>query len=284
MKLFDGKKEKQKILKELSAKIKKSGLEPKLAVILVGDDDSSKLYVELKKKAAKKVGMGFEEFRFPANAPEEDIIKRIQELNGDEKVNGIIVQLPLPAIFNTDKIISAISPEKDVDGFHKENQKKLEKGEAEILPVLPCAILAAAQAASDISGKKAFALVNSETLGQALQFTFKKAGGELSYLVRNTCLVLGNEKEMRLADILITVCGCPNLVKGEMIKEGAVLVDAGITRYYDGKVVGDVDAENVKSKAVFLTPVPGGIGPMTVALLLKNVYLAACLQAKKAID
>ena len=276
MKLFNGKKAAQKILTDLAARIKKEKLKPVLAVIMVGENEASKVYLKLKKEAAKKIGIEVMEYFFSAEAAKESIIKKIQELNNDKKISGVIVQLPLPAMFNADEIIGVLDLAKDVDGFHKENRRLLEKGESKLRPVLPLAILAALQSASkkDLTGK-ILALVNSEIFGQTLKLVLEEAGAEMNYLARNTCVILGAEKELKSADVLITVCGCPNMIKGEMIKRNAILIDAGITRYHDGKVVGDVDQKSVAGKAAFLTPVPGGLGPLTVALLLRNVYLAA---------
>lgn len=276
MKLFDGKKVSQKILKELAEEIKKAKIKPRLAVILVGEDEASKLYVKLKKEAGKKVGIEVQEHRFSSQAPEDEIISYINRLNNDLDVNGIIVQLPLPAVLNADKIIEAIDSKKDVDGFHRENRKLLEKGKEAILPILPIVILTALDSAKKlVTGKNVLALVNSDIFGQTLKIILAREGFAVDYLVRNTCVLFGAEKELKTADILISVCGCPNMIKGESIKEGAILIDAGVTRYHDGKVVGDIDRESVKNKAAFLTPVPGGLGPLTVALLLRNVYLVA---------
>ncbi len=282
MKLFNGKAAANKILKELKEAIAKEKRSPKLAIVLVGEDEASKLYVKLKKETGKKIGIEVQEHRFNANAPEEEIISYIERLNNDLDVNGIIVQLPLPAVLNTDKIIEAIDPKKDVDGFHKENRKLLEKGKETILPVLPLVILTALDSAKKlVANKNVLALVNSDVFGQTLKIILTREGFTVDYLVRNTCVLFGAEKELKMADILISACGCPNMIKGESIKEGAVLIDAGITRYHDGKIVGDIDRESVKNKAAFLTPVPGGLGPLTVALLLRNVYLAADNSAKK---
>ncbi len=276
MKLFNGKKVANKILKELAEEIKKAKIKPCLAVILVGEDEASKLYIKLKKEAGKKIGIEVQEHRFNVQAPEEEITSYIERLNNDSDINGIIVQLPLPAILNTDKIIDAIDPKKDVDGFHRENRKLLEKGREAILPVLPLVVLTALDSAKKLMvGKNVLALVNSDIFGQTLKIILTREGFTVDYLVRNTCVLFGAEKELRTADILISVCGCPNMIKGESIKEGVILIDAGVTRYHDGKVVGDVDQQSVAGKASFLAPVPGGLGPLTVALLLKNVYLAA---------
>ncbi|HRY52505.1 MAG TPA: bifunctional 5,10-methylenetetrahydrofolate dehydrogenase/5,10-methenyltetrahydrofolate cyclohydrolase [Candidatus Portnoybacteria bacterium] len=277
MKIFDGKKAADKILKDLAAAIKKEKLSPVLSVVLVGDNEASRLYVDLKKKAAAKIGIKIIEQQFSAQAKEEEIVDYIIKSNNDAQISGIIIQLPLPATLNTDRIIKAIDPKKDVDGFHPETKKMLEKNKAILKPVLPQVILAILQAAwkKGFAGKNIFALVNSEVFGQTLKSILAPAKAQVNYRVRNTCMVLGVEKEIKSADAIISVCGCPNMIKGEMIKDGAVLVDAGITRYHDGKVAGDIDKASVEAKAAFLTPVPGGVGPLTVALLLKNVYLAA---------
>lgn len=277
MKIFNGKKAADKILKDLAVAIKKEKLSPVLSVILVGDNEASRLYVDLKKKAAAKIGIKIIEQQFSAQIKEEEIVDHIIRLNNDSQISGIIIQLPLPATINTDRIIKAIDPKKDVDGFHPETKKMLEKNKAILKPVLPQVILTILQAAwkKGFAGKKIFALVNSEVFGQTLKSVLAPANAQIDYRVRNTCMVLGVEKEIKSADAIISVCGCPNMIKGEMIKDGAVLVDAGITRYHDGKVAGDIDKASVEAKAAFLTPVPGGVGPLTVALLLRNVYLAA---------
>src|SRR3989338_5234798 len=277
MKLFNGTTVANKILKELKNAIANEKKLPKLAIILVGEDEASKLYVKLKKATGKKIGVDVMEHRFNAQAKEDEITTYIKRLNEDTDVNGIIVQLPLPAILNTDKIIEAIDPAKDVDGFHKENRRFLEKGMPGIIPVLPATILSALESAlkNGQENRKILALVNSETFGQTLKLVLAREGFNIDYLVRNTCVVFGAEKEIKEAGVLISVCGCSKMIKGEMIKKGAILIDAGVTRYHDGKVKGDVDEVSVAGKASFLTPVPGGLGPLTVALLLRNVYLAA---------
>lgn len=281
MKIFNGKKLADQILQETGAAVKKAKLRPVLAVVLAGDDEASKLYVKLKKEAGQKIGVEVREFVFSAETEEEKIISRIEELNRDAEISGIIVQLPLPTIFNTDKIIAAVSPAKDVDGFTEQNRRSLEKDkEPFFLPVLPASVLTALISAGkalkcDLAKKNILALVNSEIFGETLKLVLAKDGMKAEYLVRQTCVVSGAEKKIKTADILISVCGCPNHLKAEDIKESAILIDAGVTRYHDGKVVGDIDQESVRNKAAFLTPVPGGLGPLTVALLLRNVYLAA---------
>jgi len=278
MRIFNGKRAANKILKELKEEIKKLKLSPTLGVIMVGKNEESALYIKLKKQTGAKIGIKVEEYNFGSDTNEEEIIGKIQELNKNEEISGIIVQLPLPAVFNTDKIIETINPLKDVDGFHKQNVALLEKGEPNFIPVLPQAILLALTAAkTDLSDKKIVALVNSETFGRTLEIVFKNQGLKLHCWLRRACIVMGIEKEVKEADVLILACGCPNFIKGDMIKEGAILIDAGITRFHNNKVVGDVDRLSVEKKAAYLTPVPGGVGPLTVALLLRNVCLAAKL-------
>jgi len=281
MKLFDGKKAARKILKEIEGEIKKKKRNrPALAVILIGDDPASELYLKLKKEAGAKIGIKVQEYLFAAGTKEEEIISKIKMLNEDKKTHGIIVQLPLPGMLNQDRVISAIDLKKDVDGFQKENRRfSLAKGKKEphFSPVLPKAILIALNDAlkNDLKNKKMVALVNSDVFGQSLKEVLEKGGAQINCLVRKACVIMGVQNEVKEADVLITVCGCPRFIKGDMIKDGAILIDAGITRYSDGKVVGDIDSESVSTRAAFLTPVPGGIGPLTVTLLLKNVYLAS---------
>lgn len=277
MRLFNGKRFADKILAELAVEIKKMKRKPCFAVILVGENEASKIYIAIKKKAAEKVGISVQEYFFQSNTSEEDILNKIKALNENKKVNGIIVQLPLPAVFNNDRIIGAIDPKKDIDGFHKENRRLLEKNEAVLKPVLPEAILTVISVAlkNKWGEKKILALVNSEIFGKTLKQVLINAGGQADYLVRNHCVIFGAEKEVKAADVLISVCGCPNFIKADMIKEGAILIDGGVTRWSDGRVVGDFERESVSKRAAFLTRVPGGIGPLTVALLLRNVYLAS---------
>ncbi len=243
MKIFNGKKESEKILAQLEKKIK-TNERPKLAVIAVKPDSASRLYIKNKKKAAKKVGIKISYYELET---ESAVIKKIQQLNEETSVHGIIVQLPLPRNFNSDRIIASIDSSKDVDGFQQNSS---------LPPVLPTAILIALKRAKK-KAKTATALVNSKRLGETLMNFLAKEGIRVSYILRESIAKLPQ------TDVLITACGCPGIIKG----------DAGITMVRD-KVLGDVDRKSVSGKAAFLTPVPGGIGPLTVALLLKNVYLA----------
>ena len=273
MKLFNGRKVADKILDELKLDIMKNKLKPKLAVILVGEDEPSKIYVRLKKQAGAKIGVRVDVYRFKSANKEEDIAMKVKELNRDKGINGIIVQLPLPPRFKTNAITGLIDPKKDVDGFHRVNQQLLQKGRPRFIPPLPAAILLAARegARNMLKNKKVSAMVNSRTFGNVLKIVLEKEEVRFDYLVKKVCMISGSEDEFQGADILITACGCPNLVGKDMIKRGAVVIDAGITRYHNRRVVGDVNREEISKKAGFLTPVPGGVGPVAVALLLKNV-------------
>ena len=260
MKIFDGKKAAAEIINELSRKISKEKIAPKLAIISVSPDKASKLYMRNKKRAARQAGIKISSFNFPATASENEIIKKIDKLNKDDSVHGIIVQLPLPKKFNADKIISKISSRKDVDGF---------KEDSLLDPVLPSAIFFCLKKAGVGSGKKILALVNSELFGEVLKSFLKKKGLKIEYALSAEM----PKERIKMADVLILACGCPGFIKDDMIKDGAVVIDAGITMK-DKKVLGDLSRESLAGKASFVTPVPGGIGPLTVALLLKNVYLA----------
>ncbi len=261
MKIFNGKRIAEKILLDLKKRIKKERVKLKLAVISVGQDPASKLFIRNKKWAAKEVGIRVFHYKFKRSSKDEEIIQKIKKLNADSSVNGIIVQLPLPKGFNTNKIIKQVSPGKDVDGFGKMSA---------FSPVLPSAILIALKRSMKRPrGKKIIALVNSDIFGKTLKLFFKKEGIKISYSKDR------KSPRMKSADIIITVLGAPKLIKGEMIKNGVVLIDGGITVTGKNKVVGDVSRKSVAQKASFLTSVPGGIGPLTVALLLKNVYLAS---------
>ncbi|OGZ33856.1 MAG: hypothetical protein A3I88_01570 [Candidatus Portnoybacteria bacterium RIFCSPLOWO2_12_FULL_39_9] len=272
MKIFNGKKEAEKILLDLKKKIKKEKKRPKLAIIMVGKNPASDLYVKLKKEAAEKIGLEVIEEKFQKNISEKEIIRKIEDFNQDKSVNGIIVQLPLPTGFKTEKITQSISPKKDVDGFHKLNRKLLKRGTPYFFPVLPMAILSALKKAGPgLKNKKILALVNSDIFGRVLRDFFKIKGLKIQYNLADQ----KNIKDIiKKADVLITVFNRPNFIKGSMIKKGVVLIDAGIIKK-GGKTMGNTDKESVKEKVSWFSPVPGGVGPLTVAMLLRNVFLAS---------
>ena len=276
MRIFDGKKEGEKILAGLKKRIKKLKVFPKLAIIFIDGNKASKLYIRKKKEAGKKVGIGVKLYRFKETVAQKDIVEKIEKLNQDSSINGIIVQLPLLKKFNTDKIIETIDPKKDVDGFHRINRSLLKKGQPYFFPVLPSVIfISLRKAARCYKNKKILALVNSEIFGKTLKDFLKRKGLKITYILPKKLSLPVIKGRLRAADVIVSVCQKPKWIKGEMIKRGAVLIDGSIAFKDKEKPMGDVDRKSVAARASFLTPVPGGLGPLTVALLLKNVYLAA---------
>lgn len=275
MLIFNGKKVAENILWDLKKQITRKKIEPFLAIILVGENPTSKLYVKLKKEAGKRVGIKVVEHKFKKNTKEKDIVQKIKSLNKNKLVNGIIVQLPLPKGLNAERIIGALDPKKDVDGFHRKNLKLLNKGKPYFFPVLPLAIFSALKTGTkSTKGKKILALVNSDLFGKTLQDFFRRKGLKVDYFSKNDLTPRERKLITETADVVISICGYPRFIKGDMIKKKAILIDAGITKIKK-RVKGDIEKKSVAKKAAFLTPVPGGIGPITVALLLKNVFLAA---------
>lgn len=273
MEILNGKRIAQAILDEIATEIKKSEIKPGLAVILAGKNKASEIYVSLKGKRAKEVGIDFQLKRFPSDVSEDKVINEIENLNSNRSVNGIIVQLPLPDSFDTQRIIDEIDPKKDVDGFHPENLNLFNNGKEIFWPVFPKAIVKLIESAGiGLGDKKAVVLANSERFGKEMEVALKRFGLSSNYILSDE--IEENKNEIKQADILVTALGNPALIKGEMIKEGAILIDGGITKIGE-KVRGDIDFESVKNKASFLSPVPGGVGPVTIACLLENVYLAS---------
>lgn len=262
MKIIDGKKIADNILVALNEQVKRCSHQPKLATILIGGNVASQLYVSLKAKAAQKIGVNFEKYVFGADVNEREIVKIIEKLNQDDTIQGILVQLPLPPRLATDKIIRAISLEKDVDGFLLAS--------AFDSPFI-LAIWEALKATDvGLENKKMAALVNSAIFGDKLKDFFKKKNLEINVYKNDT----RTKHNIGEADVLITACGCPGFIKDDMIKDGVILLDGGIAQQ-DGRIVGDVDVASVKEKAGWLAPVPGGIGPITVAMLLRNIVASA---------
>jgi len=274
MEIFNGKKTAEKILSDLKRKIRKLRIKPTLATILVGENRASKLYIKLKKKAAQRIGAKLVLYKFKVETKERDIIEKIESFNENKEVQGIIVQLPLPKGFNAKKITGKISRKKDVDGFQQGS---------DFPPALPSAILIALrEAVKSQRSKKFLALVNSRIFGETLKRFLRKERIKIDYILKKELPQRKIKVKLNSADVVITVCGVPGLIKNDMVKRGVVLIDAGITRINGKRVLGDVDRKSVKNKASFLTPVPGGIGPLTVALLLKNTYLAAKKYGKRS--
>jgi len=272
--IIDGKKIADKIKDEIVAEILLCNhndlcapKRPMLAIILVGERPDSRLYVSLKEKEAKKVGVDTTLYKLPANAPEKELEEMIKFLNADAATDGILLQLPLPDNFNADKIVALMNPAKDIDRFQPENLKKLMAGDEELLPPVCQVILEVLEEIKfNPEGKSACLVANSEIFGLSLA-KILELHGALTKIV--TPLDEDLAEQTVKADILVTAVGQPGLITGEMVKKDAVIIDIGISKE-DNKVRGDVNAESVKDRAGYLTPVPGGVGPITIAAALKN--------------
>lgn len=275
MVIFDGKKISEIILENLRKEVSSLKRKPKLAIIKVGENPEVNLYISNKEKAAEKVGIELIKKEFSENVAEEEILTIIDNFNKDSSIDGVIIQLPLPEKFNPTKLVLRINPQKDVDGFHPENRKLLKKGKANFLPPLPSAISIALQETQKFSpGKEIIALVKSDIFSETLSDFLETQGLKVKTLIFNKDKEDFIKKELQKADVIISVLGEPKFIKGEFLKEGVAVIDAGI-RVIDNKIVGDLDREGIEEKASFITPVPRGIGPLVVALLLNNVYLSA---------
>jgi methylenetetrahydrofolate dehydrogenase (NADP+)/methenyltetrahydrofolate cyclohydrolase len=269
MKLLYGRPVADAILEGVKGVVAHSDSRPGLAVLLVGDDPASHLYVSMKEKAALSVGIHFVKEVMLDTVSESDIISCIKAWNEDENIHGILVQVPLPVGFDTDKIISAIDPKKDVDGFHPRTVDRFLAGEADACPVFPMALMELFRSTKvNAQGLVGVALVNSEYFGQVMMKAMENEG-LMPRVVMADDFQNGKES-VSDADIIFSACGIPGMIRGHQVKAGAVLIDGGIAKQ-DGKIMGDVDAESVASKASFLSPVPGGVGPVTIACLLRRV-------------
>ncbi len=281
MPLLYGKPAADKILSETRGRIEMAHIVPGLAVILVGDDASSHLYVCLKEKAAEEAGIRFEKHSFPETISPSEIIKAIDELNRRDDIHGIIVQLPLPRGFPTDEIIAAIAPQKDADGFHQETVKRFFLGEYDACPVFPRAMIALLRLRKGYSvGEKGLVIANSPLLWKVLAQALVLEGLQAEYILSTERpeMIAAKTKEAR---VILTACGIPDLITGAMISENAIVIDGGISQRA-GKVVGDAERASVEKKARFLSPVPGGVGPVTVATLLARVTeLALAVRKEK---
>ena len=269
--IIDGKKEaellRHEVKKEIDSLKLKNNKVPGLTVILIGDFVPSQIYVKNKEQKAKEVGINSEVVRFPKEVSEQEVLKKIKELNDNNAVSGILVQLPLPSQINKEKIINAINPLKDVDGFHPVNVGNLSSGYHATVPCTPLGCLfLIKKTESNLSGKHAVIIGRSNLNGKPMA----------QLLLKENCtvtIVHSKTKDLKIeclkADILVAAVGVPNLVKGDWVKKDAIVIDVGINKVGD-KIVGDVDFDNVKDKVRAITPVPGGVGPMTIACLLKN--------------
>ena len=275
MGIIDGKRVASQIKENIVAEVRslkqKTGKTPGLAVVLVGDDHASAVYVRTKNKTCKNLGFQSFENILPANTSESTLLGLIDELNKDERVSGILVQLPLPSHISSYKILEAINPQKDVDGFHLENIGRLVTGNATFKPCTPEGIIQLLDHYKvDVEGKNAVVLGRSNIVGKPIS---------LLLLERNATVTICHSRTKnlsaitKLADILIAAIGNPNFVTADMVKDDVVIIDVGINRVND-KLIGDVDYQSVSKKASLITPVPGGVGPMTIAVLMANTLQA----------
>ncbi len=272
-KILDGKKIAEGIKAGLKEEIKKLNKKPGLAIILVGENPASEIYISNKRKACEEVGIFSELHRVPQNVSEEQLINLVQRINSDNRINGCIVQMPLPAHLNAQKIIDSLCPLKDVDGLTTWNQGKLLLGDnSGLFPATPRGVLKLIESTGmKFAGRKAVVLGRSNLVGKPVALLLQQENCTVTVCHSKT----KNLAEIcRTADIVVAAVGKPKLVKKNMVKKGAVVIDVGINRV-GGKVVGDVDFRNIRKVASYITPVPGGVGPMTVACLLENVVKAA---------
>ncbi|MEK7159227.1 MAG: tetrahydrofolate dehydrogenase/cyclohydrolase catalytic domain-containing protein [Patescibacteria group bacterium] len=266
-KILDGKKLSEKFLRKIKKQITKLDALPGLAAILVGDDPASTLYVRLKKEACEKCGVHFHRYFFDENCHEEEIIKSIDFLNQDPETHGILVQLPLPKKFNTEKIISSIDYRKDIDGFHPRNQANMKKCVYKVMPPLPMGIIELVNSTKiKIENKNIVILCNHKIFSQP----FICVWGEKNKITTVTLKDNDWKQHVEQADLLIVCVGQANLITNDLIKKDVIIIDVGINKV-KGKLVGDVDLKSVLEKVSFISPVPGGVGPMTIAMLLQNL-------------
>ncbi|MBR6102725.1 MAG: bifunctional methylenetetrahydrofolate dehydrogenase/methenyltetrahydrofolate cyclohydrolase FolD [Ruminococcus sp.] len=275
-KIIDGKAVSAQVkerIKAETAKLKEQGIEVGLAVVIVGEDPASKVYVRNKKKACEEVGFTSYEYALPEETTEEELLELVNKLNADDKVNGILVQLPLPKHLDDKVIINNILPEKDVDAFHPVNVGKIMIGDYSFLPCTPAGVMELiASTGTEIQGKECVVIGRSNIVGKPQAMLLLHQSGTVTICHSKT----KNLKEVASrADILVSAIGKPKIINSEYIKEGAVVIDVGMNRDENGKLCGDIDFEECKDKAGYITPVPGGVGPMTIAMLMQNTLTAA---------
>ncbi|WP_103611724.1 bifunctional methylenetetrahydrofolate dehydrogenase/methenyltetrahydrofolate cyclohydrolase FolD [Campylobacter concisus] len=280
MKILDGKAVSLKVKESVKVRadeLKKFGVEPTLAVVLVGEDKASQTYVRAKEKACNEYGIKSVAHRLSENTTQNELLALINVLNLDDSIHGILVQLPLPKHIDTNVVLAAIDPRKDVDGFHAVNVGKLVSGLEGFVPCTPLGVMEILKEYGiDVAGLNAVVIGRSNIVGKPMANLLLNASATVTVTHSKT----KNLKEIcKNADLIVAAIGKPFFLKADMVKDGAVVVDVGINRLDDGRLVGDVDFEEVAPKCSYITPVPGGVGPMTIAMLLNNTILAA--QAKK---
>lgn len=276
MKIIDGKavsaKVRQEIKKEVE-KLKDKGITPGLAVVIVGQDPASRVYVNNKKKACLELGMYSEEYALPEETTQEELLRLVQKLNAKEDIHGILVQLPLPKHLDEKTVINNIDPKKDVDAFHPVNVGKIMIGDYDYLPCTPAGIMELLKDTGiDLTGKECVVIGRSNIVGKPMAMLLLHQNATVTICHSKT----RNLKEIvKRADIVVAAVGRANFVTADMVKEGAVVIDVGMNRLENGKLCGDVNFDEVSKIAGFITPVPGGVGPMTITTLMKNTLTAA---------
>lgn len=275
MEIIDGKKLAKQIRENLKIEceeLKEKGINPKLAVIMVGDDKASKIYVKNKSKACNEIGIQYEEYLLDKDINQNELIELIEKLNNDKTVHGILLQSPVPDGLDINEAFRKISPEKDVDGFNPTNVGKLALNQDTFVSCTPYGIMRMFEAYNiDLEGKKVVIIGRSNIVGKPLMQCCLNKNATVTICHSRTKNVKEHVKD---ADVVISAIGKPEYVTADMVKDGAIVIDVGINRTEDGKIVGDVDFENVSKKASYITPVPGGVGPMTIAMLMNNVIKA----------
>jgi len=278
-KILSGKEVSARIKSELAeevVKLTEKGIFPGLAVIIVGDDPASRVYVNSKKKNCEELGIYSEEYALPAETAEEELLSLIEKLNNKKDINGILVQLPLPKHIDEEKIINAIDPKKDVDAFHPVNVGKIMVGNYDFVPCTPAGVMELIKESGiEISGKECVVVGRSNIVGKPQAMLLLHENGTVTICHSRTKDL---KSAVKRADIVVAAVGIPNFITSDMIKEGAVVIDVGINRVAEKKLVGDVDFEACEKVAGAITPVPGGVGPMTIAMLMKNTVKAAIIQ------
>jgi methylenetetrahydrofolate dehydrogenase (NADP+)/methenyltetrahydrofolate cyclohydrolase len=274
--IIDGKAIAEKVRGEIATEVQKltaQGTQPGLAVVLVGEDPASKVYVSMKEKACQTVGIFSDEYKLHAETSEADLLALIERLNNDPKIHGILVQLPLPKHINTETVLEAISPQKDVDGFHPYNVGRLVVGKPLFQPCTPYGIMVLLKECGiDLKGKEVVVVGRSNIVGKPVA---------MMCLQEHATVTLCHSRTRDLAakvagaDVLIAAVGQPEMIRGEWIKEGAIVIDVGVNRVAEKKLVGDVEFAPAAERAAAITPVPGGVGPMTITMLLHNTLESA---------
>ncbi len=275
-KIIDGKAVSQQVKDEIRAEIERDGLSIGLAVVIVGNNQASRVYVNNKKKACEVCGIKSYEYALPEETTDEQLLELVDTLNEDKNINGILVQLPLPKQINEEKIIERISPEKDVDAFHATNVGKIMIGNYAFLPCTPAGVMELIHSTgTEISGKECVVIGRSNIVGKPMAMLLLHENATVTICHSRTKDLA---EVCRRADILVSAVGKADFVTADMVKDGAVVIDVGMNRNAEGKLCGDVKYDEVEPKASYITPVPGGVGPMTIAMLMKNTLMAKKLQ------